>query len=236
MASASENQLYLPALAEYRRLAAKRRAEAFVPGLDNVCGIPCNPITPQSFTMLLALGSRFVCGGGQPGEGDIRNYLWIHSPEFEPGNSWRIRRKRERVVSKFTALGRKAWLRVFRAPDIHTYVAAMAFAINDIARLVEDALADAPASSGIGQKPARATLEAQMIDIFAQAYQWTPKRTRTTPLRQLYQLIRLINADHNPDAREAEIIGAHLLALNPGGTGTTTAACPGQTTNGVAHA
>lgn len=226
MDQASPNQLYLPALAEHRKRAAARRAAAFVPGPDLVCGITCNPITPPSFTMLQALGSRFICGGGQPGEGDIRNYLWIHSPEFEPGNSWRVRRKRARVVGRFTALGRKAWLRVFRVPDIHTYVAAMAFAINDIARLVEDALADAPATSGLGTKPARATLEAQMIDLFAQAYHWTPERTRATPLRQLYQLIRLINHDDNPDAEEAEIIAEHLRKLN---------LQPQPETNGVAH-
>lgn len=210
----NENQLCLPALVEYRRMAAKRRAAAFVPGMDLVCGIPCNPITPQSFSSLLALGSRFICGGGQPGEGDIRNYLWIHSPEFEPGNSRRVQRKRAAVVAQFTAMGRKQWLGVFRVPHLHTYVAAMALAINDIARLVDDALADAPISNTMGSKPAKATLEAQLIDLFAQAYHWPPSRTRAMPLRQLYQLVNLINGDDKPDAQEAEIIAAHLRKLN----------------------
>lgn len=226
MDQASPNQLYLPALAEHRKRAAARRAAAFVAGQDNVCGVPCQPITPATFTALYALESRFVCGGEQAAEGDVRNYLWIHSQEFEPGGSRRVKRKRERALLPFLALTRKRWLVVFRVPDIHTYCAAVALAINDIARLVAEAFADAPAASGLGTKPARATLEAQMIDLFAQAYHWTPERTRATPLRQLYQLIRLINHDDNPDAEEAEIIAEHLRKLNTQ---------PQPATNGVPH-
>ena len=204
-------QLYLPALAEYRKAAAWRRAAAFVPGPDNVCGLLCRPMTPATYSQLFALRSRFITGG-QPGEGDVRNYLWIHSPQFVPGDSPSAKRTRARVLRPFERLTMKRWLGVLRRPDEDTYCAAVALAINDIIRLVEDAFADEAA--GGSWRPVRATLEAQMIALFADAYGWTPERTSSTPIKQLYQLVTLINGTDTPDAGEAAIIEAHLRKLN----------------------
>lgn len=213
--------LILPALAEYRKAAAWRRATAFVPGPDMVLGITCNPITPTSYSMLFHLRSRFIMGG-PIGEGDVRNYLWLHSPHFVPGGSGAVQRRRKAVLRTFERMLMAPWLGIFRRPEMNCYCAGMAMAINDISRLIEDAFADAP--SGGSGKPARATLEAQMQALFADAFDWAPERTSATPLRQLYQLVTLINRSEDMDAGEEAILADHLRKLNaPMMTMTTTA-------------
>lgn len=203
--------LHLPALVAHRKAAAWRRAAAFVPGNDSVLGIPCRPMTPATFSQLFALRSRFIMGG-EIGEGDVRNYLWIHSPRFEPGGERRVKAIRAAVLRPFERMLMAPWLWVLRAPDANHYCAGMAMAINDIVLLIEDAFADA--SVGGDGKPARATLEAQLQAAFAKTLHWAPERTSATPLKQLYQVLRAMSGDDEPDAGEAAIMAAHLRALN----------------------
>jgi hypothetical protein len=99
---------------------------------------------------------------------------------------------------------------------VHRYNAALHLAGADIARLVDDAFADAPPRAGRPGKPL-ATTEAYFIHEFAAAYRWAPERTRHTPLRQLVQLHRCIRAARGEDisdSGEERIWAEYLRAKN----------------------
>lgn len=211
--------LVLPGLGEIRRRAALRRSGAFCPGLDYVLGIPCRPITPATFSMLHATGSRFI-HGGEPMEGCIRNYLWFHSPQFVPADHPRHAANRRRALAQFTrSLLGPRWFRPFvRRFQPHRYSVVLALAANDIAAHIEESFCDAPGGSGAPGKPI-AGLQAQMVDLMAREYGWTPAQASETPLRQIFQLVRCIIA-HNggdlDDSSENALLVAHLRAKNAG--------------------
>src|SRR5688500_15113949 len=66
-AQRSKDTLYLPALTEYRANCIRRRAEAFCDAPEYVLGTEVLPLTPATFSMLVATGSAFIMGG-QPAE------------------------------------------------------------------------------------------------------------------------------------------------------------------------
>jgi hypothetical protein len=211
-----DNRLRLPALAEYRRATAHRRAAAFCDLPDYVLGIPVLPVTPRTFSMLFAIESRFIFGG-QPMEGDVRNFLWFHSPLYAncAVAGWQGR-KRRALAPLCRQLGVERWRRwLGLGISADRYAAALVLAISDINKILDDAFADAP--RGKSTKAPLASLEATLIHEFAAAYDWTPERTRNTPLRQLFQLNRCVAAYSGHDVRddgEDAILADHLLKKN----------------------
>jgi hypothetical protein len=206
-------RLRLPALVEYRERAAKRRAAAFVEGDDEVMGQTVRPLTPATYSLLMAHGSHFLCGGIAT-EGDVRNYLWFHSPIYAdnrtPDWQWRKKRTLRRATFEFQQPWRK-W--IGQKPCPHRYQATLNIAVANIRGLVEEAFADAAPASGKPGAPL-ATLEAQLVHEFATAYNWPPEKTRQTPLRQLFQLHRCIRAARGEDVKddgEQRILAMHLL-------------------------
>jgi hypothetical protein len=195
----------------YREAASRRRAAAFCDAPDYVLGAEVLPLTPRTFSMLLAVDSHFILGG-RATEGDVRNYLWFHSPRWchsgVPG--WQ-RRKAMALRPLFVELA-SPWRRRMGLPvDLPRYQAALALAVADIRRLVEDAFADCPAGGGDGV--AIATMEAQLVTAFARELHWSADFTRNQPLRQLFQLLRCIRSARGEDVNdrgEQEILAAHL--------------------------
>lgn len=190
-------------LDHYRRTAALRRAAAFAPVPDYILGLAVRPITPPVYSLLHAIGSPLVCGGAAPLEGDLRNYVWFSSRWFTP-RRWLARWLKPLVLFPLT-------LRL-ASGDVHRYHAALALALFDLRQILDDLFADAPAGgrSLPGSPP---TLEAQLINTFATAYRWPPERTRSTPLRQLFQLLRCLDPEAR-DSGEAAVIADHLAEKN----------------------
>lgn len=211
-----EGTIYLPALTEYRAKAVQRRAEAFCDAPEYVMGLEVLPLTPASFSMLVATGSAFLTAG-QPREHDVRNYLWFHSRLHAHCGvkDWRERKKAALLpLERAMAPAWRRWLGL-GAPRLR-YVLALTKAISEIRQLIDDAFADAPPRSG---RPAKqiATTEAYFIHEFAVAYHWEPDRTRHTPLRQLVQLHRCICASRGEDISddgEDRIWAEHLEREN----------------------
>lgn len=189
------------AIAEYRTATSARRARSFVDCGDCAAGINVLPITPRTWTMLHATGNRLICGG-QPMEGDVRNYLWFHSPLFTTGAL--ARPLKWFALLRFSAL-------LHRNKDEDWYCATLALITADLAAIVEEAVADAP-SSGEGGAPGPC-FEAQLIHIISAAYHWSPEYIREQPLRKLMQYVRCINPDDD-DAGERRIKYAHLRKRN----------------------
>jgi hypothetical protein len=206
-----DQRLKLPELVAYREAASRRRAAAFCDAPDYVIGQEVRPLTPRTFSMLVAVDSHFILGG-RATEGDVRNYLWFHSPQWcHAGTPGWQRAKAMALRPLFRELA-SPWRRRMGLPlDLPRYQAALALAVADIRRIVEDAFADCPAGSSDGA--AIATMEAQMIASFARELHWPAEYTRHQPLRQLFQLLRCIRAARGEevnDRGEQEILAAHL--------------------------
>lgn len=217
MNDAPDQRLRLPALAEYRAATAQRRAEAFCDVPDHVLGIPVSPLTPRTFSMLFAVRSRFLFGG-TPLEGDVRNYVWFHSPLYANCTTpdWR-RRKRRALAPLARQLGVEPWRRwLGLGVSADRYAAALALAASDINQIMDAAFADAPRAAGSRRAPL-ASLEASLVHECAAAYHWPPERTRSTPLRQLFQLNRCLAAASGHEVRdegEDAILADHLARKN----------------------
>lgn len=209
-------RLRLPELAEYRAAAVKRRAAAFCDVPEDVLCIPVQPLTPRTYSMLLAKGNRFIVGG-MPKIDDVVDYLWLHAANWTHCgvDGWELRKRQH--LRPLTVQLRQPWRRFLRLkPRAEHAAAAMALAIVDIKRIVDEAFADTIAATGAPGAPI-ATLEAHFIHLMGVAYQWAPERTRVTPLKQLFQLnrcIRQARGDTVQDAGEEMILYRHLKAKN----------------------
>lgn len=213
----SPNALRLPALAAYRAASAVRRAEAFCDVPDFVLGTPCQPLTPRTFSMLYAVRSRFLFGG-QPMEGDVRNYVWFHSPNYANCAAPDWAKRKVKVLGPLTRQLRvERWRRWFGLSiSAEHYAAGLALACSEINQIFDCAFADAPGASGTPRAPL-ATMEASLIHQFASAYNWSPERTSNTPLRQLFQLDRCLAASRGHEVRddgEDRILADHIRRRN----------------------
>lgn len=202
-------RLKLPELDELRLNKIRQRAHAFCEGAESVIGIPVKPITPATFSLLVATRSRFLTGG-LVGEGDVRNFLWFHSYDYVPTNVRGWEKRRERALRRFTLQLNRPWRRWLRLPPSAEHKAALlALAITDIRAMVTAALADAGRGSG---KPV-ASLQASLINNFAAAYGWSPETISNMPLRQLFQLDRAMAASRGAELRDDDedaLLAAHL--------------------------
>lgn len=205
-------RLYLPELTEYRAAQVKRRAEAFCDIPHYVLGTPIKPITPASFTRLLAAENRFICGGVAEIE-DVWRFVWNHSPLYCPRAQWFFR------LRKWVGL-RRLRFQFNYPPSGHNKAdwqrAVLVLATAEIRQIVNDTFADLPAKSARPGKQI-ATNEAFFIHEFSVAYNWTPERTRHTPIRKLLQLHRCIRSargDDVSDDGEDNILAAHMDKMN----------------------
>lgn len=207
-----DQRLRLPQLGEYRAAQAQRRAEAFCDAPDYVLGIEVRPLTPATFSMLLATGNAFICGG-RPGELDVRNFIWLHSPLFCHIGNREFSARRKVALRKLDVALCEPWRRrLGLGATPKRYYTTLLRAMTEIRGLIESAFADAGSPSARPSKPL-ATTEAFFIHEFAVAYHWTPDRTRHTPLCQIIQIHRCIRAargDEVSDDGEDNILADHL--------------------------
>lgn len=194
-------------IAAHRSEVAARRARAYVDCPDLVLGFAVRPVSPASWTLLHATGNRLVTGG-TPLEGDLRNYLWFHSPLFALSRhltGWRLRLLKWVALLPFSIL-------LHRRRDWHWYTATLALAGAEIKGHLHDALADAPVgNSDCAPGPC---LQAQFEHWCALHYGWAPAITREQPLRQLFQLLRSAAKADDDDEGERQIRFAHLRERN----------------------
>lgn len=80
--NALENRI--PGLAELRAAERRNRALAFAGVTHTVCGVEIRPITPRSRLELQLLQNAFTFSDLQPREGDVSEFLWVHSTGRRP--------------------------------------------------------------------------------------------------------------------------------------------------------
>lgn len=209
-----EQPLHSDGILLARAVANQRRAAAMVADYDRVGGMILNPITPASWSRLVALRSPFTWDGDAEAS-DVRNYVWFHSPRFtiDPGSAAAAQARVYKEFDARVAFGRQLWLctpKRRRSWVLSGYELAKA----QIATIVEETFADSQPQASTSPRIA-ASLEASMIDLFARQYATWPFPTpiRDTPLRKLYQLLRCINGG-DYEKTEADIIAEELRADN----------------------
>jgi hypothetical protein len=208
-----ERPFYSEELLANRVAADRRRAAAMVLDHDTVAGMTLRAITPRSYSMLCVIGSPFLAGA-PGGVADVRNYVWLHSPDFTV-DPRRADGARAKVMAELERNILPPWLRWrYSRRRVHDLTAAgYAIASAKIGEIFEETFADGPAP-GNGGPRVGASLEAQFLEIFAQWPRW-PLETPVsfTPLRKLYQLLRCANGG-DFDSREADIIAEELARDN----------------------
>ena len=160
---------------------------------ETVLGIQLNPITPAIYSLLVGTGNAYVVGG-IPKESDLRNFVWFCSPQFNADAPiLSIRWKWLQMFRLKIALCRASTWKQRNEAIVANYYKAC-FQIHEIIR---DTFKDgvAPVETEEPAEPLAASIEAQVIDMFAREYkQWPmPKPVRHTPIKQLYQLARCID-------------------------------------------
>lgn len=74
----------IPGLPELRASEHRNRALAFAGITHRVCGVEINPITPRTRLELQMVTNAFTRGDLEPRQGDVSEFLWIHSPARIP--------------------------------------------------------------------------------------------------------------------------------------------------------
>lgn len=180
--------------AEYReKIAAaetaikSRREAAFIDVPFLLCGLTIRPMCLPDYLALIVCGNAHVNGLQPSPESSpedcaqfwaVHNaqFVWALSPEFAPDNQAGFK-----AVMK--QLGRKS----------HQAVCA------ELDEYLQDTFADAPTPSravgGAEQAdPFRVSFAATWYHRIASAYGWSRAEIRSTPLRELFQLLRVIAA------------------------------------------
>jgi len=160
------------ALAEETRL----REVAFFPINEEICGIEVLPMTALHFSILSFARSPFL-NGGIPTSADIPQFLWVVSPHYDPTDTY----ARDALIAKVGPMDAEALVKA-----IDSYVA--------------DALMDVPGgrSGGSNGQPI-ACFDASMVHRIASKYGWSEYEILHTPLKRLFQYLRLIIHEEEPD-------------------------------------
>jgi hypothetical protein len=213
---APDQRLYLPELFAVRARANQRRALAFTDLPLSVLGVRIRPLTPRSWSMLLAIDSPFARGGTVDGI-HVLDFLWIHSPVYRStaATGWRLA-KAWALLPALWRLARPVHRALGLGGNADLALAALALATVEIRDLVAEAFADAPDRKAKPAAPV-ATLEAFLVHEFATEYGWAPDAVAAMPLARLIQLhkcLRLSRGEEPTDAEENEVLAAHLKKRN----------------------
>jgi len=183
---------YQAQIALIRSGANKRRAEAWAMVPETVLGIELTPITPAIHSLLVGTGNAYF-SGRVPTEGDLRNFIWFCSPQFNPDRPIVSLRWKWLQMGRLNRALRKGATRKDKTPIIQNFYRACLQIHEIIHATFKDGLPSVETEEPV--EPLAASLEAQIVDMFAREYkQWPlPKPVRHTPIKQLYQLARCID-------------------------------------------
>jgi hypothetical protein len=162
--------------AVYRESAL--REAAFLPITLDIAGVTVKPLTPRMFIVLDFLQSPFVTAKNELDAGDIANFLWVVSSEYEINNPT----KKEEFLQKIVA-----------EVDVET-------CIKDISIYVQEAFIDAPSIPVITDKSPHQKQNnipffawvVNYIDVLAHEYGWDDEKILDMPFNRLFQYLKAI--------------------------------------------
>ena len=167
----------IPGLSEAVK-AAEREEEvvrefAFSGLPESICGLEVEPFRIPHLRQLILVDSPFVTGK-EPTPESVFDFLWIVSTIYPKSNSESKKALWERIKS-----ANLDW-----ALGIHAYVS--------------EAMMDAPKGGG-GNSPI-ASMSASLVNIIASSYGWSREQIEKEPIKSIYQYVRLIQRDANPES------------------------------------
>lgn len=163
----------IPGLRDAVEAERFQRDLAFAEVPEDICGVTVVPLNWLRFIRLAVSGSPFVCGG-EVNPHDVAAALWLLSPDYSPTSKWR------------------RWLfmrRVRRIPYLKL--------CEGLDNYFQEALADAPGGRSREDSPSYYSAPAAQMDLFCSEYGGiTPENFTRIPFKQLWQLLRCIQARH----------------------------------------
>lgn len=181
IAPAAEHPKDRPAFpaAEYAAAIEEERQNrdfAFLGIPHDLCGIEVVDMTLRQLLVRMNIGCPII-NGEAPGPEDIASFLWHLSPHFAAAGHGEARAD---FVRKLAAIPYDEMR-------------------DAIAGYLDYTFLDAPGGSA-GNRIARTSIAATLIDIMGDSYGWTDEKTLDTALVRIYQLIREILQRKNPKA------------------------------------
>lgn len=174
--------------AKARRIEEVVRQRAMLPLPFEINGWTVRQFTLRHFSILIQLGSPFVCGGPARIE-DVGVFLWVVSPEYDHSS----------FVSPYTLWGKVR--RFFALRKRKAFMARLSHHPRwglfepRIRKYLARAFMDRP-PSGPGKSIA-ACYDASMIHRIAIYYHWTEDEIYAKPMARLFQYLNWISAPTN---------------------------------------
>lgn len=199
---------YAARFAQERALEESHREEAFLNITWTVCGEELRPMNPQDFLILNGIESPFVCAQ-EVEPADIVIFLWHLNALNDGSHSWLNERRRKKMIRRVAMLNFVDSTKACR-------------------QYVEKAFQDAPrARTDAGDrisKPIGTCFLVPLIMRIAKETGWSKDEIMRTPLPQLFQFIKHLNAeamgkdfvDYSPSDR---ITNEFLVDLNGAANG-----------------
>jgi len=173
---------------------------AFAEVPEDVAGVAVGPLNWLRFTRLAVIGSPFICGG-QVTPTNLKATLWLLAPNYNPASRWR------------------RW-RFLRRADKIPYLKL----INALDEYFRESLMDSPTGKrSEGESPSYYSTIAAQVDLFANEYGWPAAEIIRLPFKQLWQLLRRIQARNGSEVffnPSDKVRGAWLSAENSKRLGT----------------
>ena len=141
-----------------------------------ICGMEFRQMTVRHYLVLDGVDSPFV-RGGIPTPEQLAQFLWIVSPSFTPDEGEALRFTKEIGKLPFTQ------------------------AVQESLAYVEQTFLDAPQGAKRDDgSPDYFSWLSSIVDALGSEYGWKPFEIMEMPLRQVFQLLRVIRRRHDPKA------------------------------------
>ena len=151
------------------------QAESWLNLTTEISGVEVEQMTLNHFFLLDGIDSPFIKNRSFT-PGDLGVFLWILSPDYQPG-----RQARDEFIKSIV--------------DVN-----IAEAVNDISDYLTATFQDAETAGDESKK--YANFIAYMVDMFAREYSWHPDQILNLPMRQIYQLATAIGERYAKQAGE----------------------------------
>lgn len=164
--------------AEYEKVVKRdqdSRDAAYLELTTSVCGVEIRQMTLADLIVLDGLPETQAVFAGVAFRECLLAFLWRLSPRYRPG-----------------------WLAAFLFARKHRKI-DFAEARKRITDYVADTFNDSPGGSADDGSPPPASFATFIMDRIATEYGWSKKEIMRSPLKVLFQQIKLIRAKENPD-------------------------------------
>lgn len=201
--------------AEYRKAVERERFvrnATFTGVTESIGRFEVEPMTLRHYVALQIIRSPFLFGG-IPTPEDASAALWLLSPDYDP-NNWTLRKQFLKRFNRRFGPPRQPLIHFGWAMDRWSkrcpiWLEKFSELIAGIRNFIDESLQDRPPTSEGASGPSYYSEAASICHMFGSAYGWTNEETMQTPLKILFQQMKLIRAEKRAEG------GRQLIMFNP---------------------